>query len=78
MPTATTLDYQTLVLHQQAPGNATLTDGVYWLAALRPTVMSEPQEVPRGATTATRQLLTMAAAPQVVPDTNMRPKDARA
>ena len=71
------IDYQTPVLHQQAPGNATLIDGVYGLVAPRPTVMCEPQEMPKRATTATRQPPNMAGAPQVVPDTDMRPRDAR-
>ncbi len=39
--------------------------------------MGESQEVPRGATTATRQPPSMTGAPQVVPDTDMRPRNTR-
>ncbi len=73
----TAIDYQTPVLHQQAPGNAILIDGVYGLAAPRLTVMSEPQEVTIGATTTTKQPLNVTRAPQVVPDTDTRRMDAR-
>ncbi len=71
MPTTTAIDYQTPEFHQQALGNATLSDGVYGLAAPRPTVISELQEMPRGATTATRQPPSMTEALQVVPDTDL-------
>ncbi len=77
MPTTMALDYQTPVLHQQAPGNATLVDSVYGLVAPRPTVKSELQEVPMGATTVTHQPSSMAGPPEVVPDTDMCPRDAR-
>ncbi len=77
MPTTTAIDYQTSVLHQQAHANATLLDGVYCLAATRATVMSDPQEVPRGAISATRQPPNVTGAPQVVSNTDMHPRDAR-
>ncbi len=77
MPTATAIDYQTPMLHQKAPGNVTLLDGVRGLTAPRPTVMGEPQEVPRGATTATRQPPSVTGAPQVLPDTDLCLRDAR-
>ena len=76
-PTATASDYKALVLHQQAPRNLTQLDGVRGFMAPRPAATSEPLEGPRGPPTATRQLPDMTGTPQVVPDTNMRPRDAR-
>ncbi len=77
MPTAAASDYQAPVLHQQAPGSVTLLDSVRGLMAPRPAIMSEPLEVPRGPTTATRQPPSTTGAPQVVPDTDMPPREAR-
>ncbi len=74
---ATDSDYRTPVLHQQAPGNVTLLDGVHGLMAPGPAVTSELQEVSMGPTTATRQLPSTTGAPQVVPDTDLRPRDSR-
>ncbi len=55
VPTAMASDYQTSVLHQQAPRNLTLLDVVLELMAPRPAPMGEPQEVPKGPTTAARE-----------------------
>ncbi len=77
MPTAMARDCQAPVLHQQAPGNPSLLDGVRELIAPRPTVNREPLEVSREPIMATRQLSDMTGAPQVVPDTNMRLRDNR-
>ncbi len=76
MPTTKGIDCQTSMLHQQAPGNTTLVDGIYGWAAPRPTVMSQPQEVPGGGGVNNGHLSTPSVAPQVVPDTDMRPRDA--
>ncbi len=70
-------DYQAPVLHQQALRNPTLLEGVRELMAPRPVPMGEPQEVPRGLTTVTRQLPDTPGTPQVVPDTDMRLRDIR-
>ncbi len=60
-------DCHASVLHQQAPGNVTLLDGVRELMAPRPTVICELLEVLREPTMATRQLPDTTGAPQVVP-----------
>ncbi len=74
---ATARDCQAPVLHQQAPGNPSLLDGVRELIAPRPTVTREPLEVLREPIMATRQLPDTTGAPQVVPDTNMCLRDTR-
>ncbi len=77
MPTATARDCQASVLHQQAPGNPSLLDGVRELLAPRPTVTREPLKGLREPIMVTRQLPDMTGAPQVVPDTDMHLRDTR-
>ncbi len=76
VPTGMAGDYQASVLHPQALRNPTLLEGVRKLMAPRPVPTGEPQEVPRGLTTATCQLPDTIGASQVVPDTDMRLRDA--
>ncbi len=71
LPTTMARDYQAPVLHQQAPGNPSLLDGVRELIAPRPTAAREPIEVQREPIIVTRQLPDTTGAPQVVPDTDM-------
>ena len=77
LPTTTARDYQVPVLHQQAPRNPSLLDGVRELIAPRPTAAHEPIEVRREPIMATRQLPDTTGAPQVVPDTDMHLRDTR-
>ncbi len=77
MPTTTACDCQAPVLHQRAPGNPSLLDSVRELIAPRPTVTGEPLEVPREPIMTPCQLPHTTGAPQVVPDTDMRLRDAR-
>ena len=54
----------------------TAADGSYGLFSTRAATMGELQEVPWGATDATQQPQMIAGAPQVVPDTDLHPRDA--
>ncbi len=77
LPTTTVRDYQAPVLHQDAPGDPSLLDGVRELLAPRPTAIREPIEVQGEPILATRQFPDTTRAPQVVPDTDMRLRDTR-
>ncbi len=77
MPTTMARDCQAPVLQRQAPENPSLLDGVRELIASRPTATREPIEVQREPIMATRQLPVTTGAPQVVPDTDMHPRDTR-
>ncbi len=76
-PTTTVHDCQAPVLHQQAPGNPSLLDGVRELLAPRPATTRELIEVQREPIMATGQFPDTTGAPQVVPDTDMCLRDTR-
>ncbi len=75
MATTMARDCQASVLHQQAPGNPSLLDGVRELIAPRLTATREPIGVQREPIMATRQFPDTTGASHVVPDTDMHLRD---